>query len=93
MCLIAAAIAAGGIVYVGAGLSDLKDSVTLQARSAAMQVKVTTWYSKINGVCVLQSVSTPKGTMTDAEWQAAHRVAVADMMADYPPAADCPTPH
>lgn len=56
-------------------------------------VKVSTWYSKsANGVCILQVVSTPKGTMTDEEWQAAHRKAVADMQADFPPSADCPTP-
>lgn len=92
---LAALVCLGCVLWVGSGLVGIRDSVdTLihQTKEALMQVKLTTWYSKINGVCVLQSVSTPKGGMSDEDWQAAHRRAVADMMADYPPSADCPTP-
>jgi len=96
LAALAALVSLTCVLYVGAASSSLGtsvDSVVARMEGALMQVKVTSWYSKsANGTCILQTVSTPKGTMNREEWQAAHDEAVTDMQASYPPASDCPVP-
>jgi len=74
-------------------LHALRDLVLDQRSGAMEQVKTTKWYSAgPGGVCILQIVTTPKGTMDRQQWQAAHDEAVTDMQASYPPSPACPIP-
>ena len=75
------------------GLDELRTLILSQRSVTMEQVKTTKWYSAgPNGTCILQTVTTPKGTMNRQQWQAAHDEAVADMQASYPPSPACPLP-